>query len=774
MFPSDLYGVLQQLKIKGSYTEPLLRGLEEKEDKKKDKYFLIPIVVDNSERLTIGTATYSVTELHATIYAVRDSEKTVYRPHLTGTYTNIDSSETIKIRGFLNPDDSIDWIVYPAKDTNNKKHGKIKNDAPVEKQAASVVRSHMISHASPILFLLRKKQTQLMQEKMQAYTRTEYNLKLMTQNDTTPANDILSQVRNLIDLSQALAKISPNYTYWASLHAFYNQLATTYTAKNKQESLKKKNKAPKPATFFTPEPTTSTSLKAATNPIIENKQAINSLLTTLTSYHQITANTLTDDQARQQHQAIEQLESYLTNPNIPLSFTEQYNMLDAIITTKKYLATYCFSLLSNGETALVTPYLDVISHIPERLLRNYLDTDNATVYNFLLKNNLVSIYQTIQGEKLYTIAFNENRTQLIDCFLENGIHPWMMMSHVFRDLFSIEGISTQLLQEKLSSLKAIYEKISNHYDKLSAFMDNFILFLYAEQSVMNRTNLSFAALTTFICLLKVFRTISQLYSQEELERLNKPHQANTWLLFEQLIGFVDTSHEKIRMNSDYIIALAAPFSQMLQNISDRMSRLTPAQKESLKIQLSGYTQNPDDNDQKLREFFQLPILASLINNRFILKILGITDKALFHLIIKQLLTSFLTNFTNPSNDTYQVIERQYTNKQVMIDRIFYILATPTEDAFQTIFMQLLPTQRDWNQFIDLVKTNWSLLSQSFIDYSTPEQTWSAVNILSLTPFANMPVSSLGMFSGTLAPTIRPTNEQNLTPALNQWQPTNRK
>lgn len=759
MFPSDLYGVLQQLQAQGIYAEPLLQNLTAKDDKKESRYFLIPISIIDGERLTIDSKTYRINELHATIYAVRGSKNSVYRPHLTGTYTDMDSGDEIKIRGFLNSDDSIDWIVYPKKSSNNNKRNKTpaQKDTPIEDNAAATVRSHMISHAAPILSLLRKKQTEFMQKNMQTYMHAEHYLKELIQDDASTPRDILSQVNTLIKLSEAIATVAPNYTYWAGICSFYRQLLVTYTEKNKQASLKKKTK--KTATFFAQEPTVQPLLTVSsteTNAMHVNKQIISNLLAEVSAANLIAADILTDEQAKQQYESMQQLEAYLMSPNMPLSFTEQYNILDAVITTKKHLAAYCFSLLSKGETAPVEHYLKIISHLPERILRTCLDNDDATVYRFLLKNDLISIYQTIDGKKIYNLAFNENRRPFIDCFLDNGVHPWMMMTDMFHELFSEDGISTTYLKEKLTLLKNIYEQISTDYEKWSLFIDNFIVFLYTEQSAMTQRSQSFSALTAFISLLKISRIMSQLYSYDELERLNKPYLVNVWFLFEQLIGSIDESHDKIRVNHRHINALAAPFATILQQIADRMSRLTLAQKNSLKMQLTGDTQHPNDHDQQLREYFQLPIIASVINNRSFLRILGITDQDTFDFILKSVLTETITDFNAPNDDTYQAILHQYNNnKNIMIQRILTILTTPFDSASQTIWKQLMPSQYDWNQLITLITSNMNQLSNDFICYSdgnntTGRRTWSVMTIQSMLPsFANN--TTQRFFSSTTQP-----------------------
>jgi hypothetical protein len=624
MFHSDLYSVIDDLMKRNheSSTECLIElngrryRVEAKVDADDRPYFMVRLPYDvNNYALQLQHKSYTLNDIHFTVYRNRGGEHGIMCPHATGSYKDVTSGENVTLRGYVADGDFVQLNTLRA--STSRKHNKkktITTDLPeffetqIDRQ---LFEAHVVPYLSPLMVFLRAHQTKLTAPLEQAYKTQLAEISRLHDSISASADDALIAKRivasaRLVDITASLSQLSKTHSTWRGLNQWHQQqhgdyLTTKkYFSKTVAGTSKKHSDAVTEAAEITPVVVTSAKLQQPETMVKPWDAAL-----TETNILLATVN-LTTTEAKRLQVRIDQLDENLMHSDIPID--EQYALLSLMLDAKAHLSQYCFHKLHRGDIDSVRPYVMYLSRIPVHEVEAYLEGDKHEALSFLLENNLLSIYdKSSSGKLLYSLAYEQESLGCINLYATHGVHLVVMASDVLIPLFSDERINASRLRQVLSQ----FDRVNLHLQQTLGvstwvvLMDNLLRSLRAtrhdllepakksRKRTKNSETETTQALGFGISLIEIFQYVAKLFSEEEMQVMAQYAKITSlapWISLLPKQGI-------ITLNFASIVSILTPIKAVLSTVLTQLNDLSLADRVVLKDLMMGATTEMFSNSE---------------------------------------------------------------------------------------------------------------------------------------------------------------------------------
>jgi hypothetical protein len=609
MFHSDLYSVIDDLVKRNhdSSTECLIEldgrryRVEAKVDADDRPYFMIRLPFDvNNAALQLQHKSYTLNDIHVTVYRNRGGEYGILCPHITGSYKDVTCGENITLRGYLADGDFVQLNTLRASTSRkNSKKKTITTDLPnfFETQIArQLFTAHVVPYVSSLMVFLREHQTKLSAPLEQAYTTQLAELTRLHDSIRLSADDALIAKRievsaSIVDITASLSRLSKTQNTWRGLNLWHQQQHDNYLMAEKTFSKPVSGTSEKRSDVVTETEEISPIVKSVKPQPSESRVKAWDAALAETNTLLATVN-LTATEAGRLQVLIEQLDAEFIHSDIPI-VDEQYILLSLMLDAKAHLSQYCFDKLRRGDVDRVRPYVMHLSRIPAHEVEAYLTADKHEVLSFLLENNLLSIYDKSScGKLFYSLAYEQESLKCINLYANHGVHLYVMASDVLIPLFSDERMNASRLRHVLSQL----DRVNIHLQQTLGvstwvvLIDNLLRTLRAtrhdllepakksRKHTKNPETDTTQALGFGITMIEILQYLAKLFSEEEIEVMAQYGEIAS---LAPLINLFP-KQGVITLNFASIVSILTPIKAVLSTIKTQLNDLSLADRIVLK------------------------------------------------------------------------------------------------------------------------------------------------------------------------------------------------
>lgn len=598
MFKSGLFGVLTHVlqsegeKSKYSITiDGSAYAIELKVNKEMKHYFVIHLPYDISQSaLVLNDTQYTLSDCHFTVYDEQGGQHGLLRPHFTGNYKNTATSTNITLRAYLGDGDEILINTLRASTTHkNKKKERVSRDVPnfFEKESDKQrFKNLIISHISSLMLYLRSKQAELTQTFEKDYqehlkTLCHLNTEYLTTRSSSSLTQCIAHSEILVNITKSLLNFSEHSHKWGAIVKIHQQQCAYYTSEQDHpaEHTLKKLTLEEPTETDTP-PISQEIITSHITPVYQTQiSVIKELLVT----------PLCMAKAQQLASLITELDLILCGDQT-LAVDQQYDLLEQLLAAKEALTIFCYKAALDEDSPIIETFAEHLLPLQPQLLTELISHDCHQTIEVLIKHNLTSIYSpTTDGRPCYAYAYEMGHINCLTLYAKLGIHPLIMMSDDFRQLFSSQGIDACQLRQALTN----YDRVNTHLQQtlnpaeFSMLLDSILLHLRSTHHQLSHSKgrhrrkrqetAETQALSFLITTLEITQYVLGLLSDDHIHALTAmSHFSSLQPLIDllPLMGHVCINLPKVSQAAHTITTL-------LETVKTRLYQLSPEDKNRL-------------------------------------------------------------------------------------------------------------------------------------------------------------------------------------------------